>query len=95
MKRSEMEIYLEQQLIELRGYKEDNAEIVDVLLYAVEKAGMLPPINPIWEDKDTYDLQKKYGLDIYTGFGDPDCKKVAEYSHTWEMENDSSTTRNE
>lgn len=43
MKRSEMETYLEQQLIELRGYQDDNAEIVDVLLYAVEEAGMLPP----------------------------------------------------
>lgn len=47
MKRSEMELYLEQQLIELRGYQEDNAEIVDVLLYAVEEAGMLPPPTDI------------------------------------------------
>lgn len=38
-----MEIYLEQNLIELRGYQDDNAEIVDVLLYAAERAGMLPP----------------------------------------------------
>ena len=30
MKRSEMELYLEQQLIELRGYQDDNLEIVDV-----------------------------------------------------------------
>jgi hypothetical protein len=47
MKRSEMELYLEQQLIELRGYQEDNAEIVDVLLYAVEEAGMLPPPHSV------------------------------------------------
>lgn len=47
MKRSEMEIYLEQNLIELRGYQEDNAEIVDVLLYAIEEAGMLPPAKHI------------------------------------------------
>jgi endonuclease III-like uncharacterized protein len=44
MKHSEMEIYLEQHLIELRGYQDDNAEIVDVLLYAIEEAGMLPPV---------------------------------------------------
>ena len=42
-----MEIYLEQNLIELRGYQDDNAEIVSVLLYAIEEAGMAPP----WYDK--------------------------------------------
>ena len=53
MKRSEMEIYLEQTLIELRGYQEDNAEIVDVLLYAVEQAGMLPP-RAVVDTEETY-----------------------------------------
>lgn len=43
MSRDEMLIYLEQNLIELRGYQEDNCEIAEVLLDAIEEAGMLPP----------------------------------------------------
>lgn len=43
MKRDDMLIYLEQCLIELRGYQDDNCEIVETLLYAAEDVGMLPP----------------------------------------------------
>lgn len=43
MTRNEMLIYMEQNLIELRGYQDDNLEIAEVLLYAIEEAGMLPP----------------------------------------------------
>ena len=43
MKRSEMELYIEQIIIEHHGYKDTNCVLANNILKAVEEAGMLPP----------------------------------------------------
>lgn len=65
MTRDDMLIYMEQHLIELRGYQDDNAEIVDILLYAIEEAGMVPVKDLSKESKfleNTYKLLKGEGV---------------------------------
>ena len=48
MKRSEMELFIEQIIIEHHGYKDTNCSLANNILTAIEKAGMLPPeVNPI------------------------------------------------
>lgn len=61
MKRSEMELYIEQIIIEHHGYKDTNCLLADNILKAVEKAGMLPPkpknaLNDGWSVSD-YDWE--------------------------------------
>lgn len=45
MKRSEMELYIEQIIIEHQGYKDTNCVLANNILRGVEEAGMLPPLT--------------------------------------------------
>ena len=92
MKRSEMIKIITNALmsVHLPSYyhNNDQKQLASELLRDIEEAGMLPPIHPKWVDEDTYALQKAHGTEIYVGVGDPDCGRVAKFSHIWETENE-------
>lgn len=79
MKKSEMELYLEQIIIEHHGYKDTNCVLAGNILKAVEEAGMLPPERPDehplgygggWLDEEEVELNYKL------------------FKHSWEPEDD-------